>query len=250
MSAATELFQREVLEASKRLPVVVDFWAPWCGPCRTLGPVIEKVARELAGQIKLVKINSDESPEIAGAFNVRSIPNVIAFKDGKPVAQFTGAQPEAQVREFMRKLLPPPGEAALRVAETAMDEGQVDTAEELLQQLPADAAKSAALAGRIATLRQRIAFARAGKDGPSEEELRTKLAADAADHESRLALAGLYASQRRYAEAMDELLEIVRRARTWRDGEARKQLLAVLNLAAGDPELVATYRRKLASAMF
>jgi putative thioredoxin len=249
LSAVIETFQREVVEASKRLPVVVDFWAPWCGPCRTLGPIIEKVARELAGQIKLVKINSDESPELAGAFNIRSIPNVIAFKDGKPVAQFTGAQPETQVREFMRNLLPPPGEAALAQAEAAMDQGQTDAAEQLLDQMPAEAAKGA-LAGRIEALRQRIAFERAGENGPSEEELRAKLAADPNDHESRLALAGLLAAQRRYAQAMDELLEIVRRARDWRDGEARKQLLALLNLAAGDSELVATYRRKLASAMF
>lgn len=250
VSAATEVFEREVIEASKDLPVVVDFWAPWCGPCRTLGPIIEKVARELAGQVKLVKINSDENPELAGAFNIRSIPNVIAFKDGKPVAQFMGAQPEAQVREFMRKLLPPAGEAFVRQAEAALQQGDIDTADALLAQLPAEAAKSVELAKRIESLRQQIAFARAGAQGPAADELRARLAADPADHEARVALAGIYASQRRYAEAMDELLEIVRRARHWRDGEARKQMLAVLDLAAGNPELVATYRRKLASAMF
>jgi putative thioredoxin len=246
LSAATDTFQREVIDASKGVPVVVDFWAPWCGPCRTLGPIIEKVARELAGRVKLVKIDSDENPELAAAFNIRSIPNVIAFKDGKAVAQFMGAQPEAQVRAFMQKLLPPPGEEALQRAEAAMSEGQIDAAETLLDQVPADAA----LESRVDALRQRIAFARAGQDGPSADELRAKLAADPADHETRLALAGVLAAQPRYAEAMDELLEVVCRARDWRDGEARKQLLAVLNLAAGEPELVATYRRKLASAMF
>ena len=250
MSTATETFDTEVIEASKRLPVVVDFWAPWCGPCRTLGPIIEKVARELDGQVKLVKINSDEHPELASAFNVRSIPNVIAFKDGKPVAQFMGAQPEAKVREFMRTLLPPPGEALLQHAEAAVDDGRIDDAEELLEQLPAEAATHTVLASRINALRRRIEFARAGAGDEAEEELRAKLEADPGDHESRLALAGIYVARQRYAEAMDELLEIVRRGRDWRDGEARKQLLAVLDLAAADSDLVATYRRKLASVMF
>jgi putative thioredoxin len=246
MSETIAVFQREVLEASKSLPVVVDFWAPWCGPCRTLGPVIEKVAREFAGRVKLVKINSDDAPELSEAYNIRSIPNVIAFKEGRPVAQFMGAVPEQQVRSFFEKLVPSAGEEALRRAEELYAVGRLEDAEQALGAVPSDPAYAA----RVEALRQGIAYARAGEEGPAEEDLRAQLAANPGDHEARLALAGRYAAQRKYPEAMDELLEIVKRAKDWRDGEARKQLLAVLNLAAADRTLVAEYRRRLATALY
>jgi putative thioredoxin len=246
MDVTESTFEREVLEASKALPVVVDFWAPWCGPCRSLTPIIEKVAGQLAGRVKLVKVNIDENPGPAQAYGVRSIPNVIAFKDGAPAAQFVGAQPEGQVRAFFDKLLPSPSEEALERAEQHFAANRFDEAERELAAVKFDPDWDA----RVEALRQGIAYARAGKSGPGEEELRARLAADPADHEARLALAGLYASQRRYKEAMEELLEIVRRARDWRDGEARKQLLAIFNLAADQPDLVSEYRRKLASAIY
>ena len=105
VDVATPDFEREVLEASRALPVVVDFWAPWCAPCRALTPILEKLAAEYAGRIKLVKVNSDENQELAAAFGVRSIPDVMAFREGKPVAHFLGALPESQVRAFIDKLL-------------------------------------------------------------------------------------------------------------------------------------------------
>ena len=239
-------FEKEVLEASKTVPVIVDFWAPWCGPCRSLTPIIEKVVGEFKGRVKLVKVNSDENPELAQAFQVQSIPNVIAFKDGRAAAQFVGAQPESQVRAFVEKLLPSQMEAALKNAEALLAAGNLDDAERQLAVIKSDPS----IAARIEAVRQGIAYARAGDQGPAETELRAKLEANPADHETRLALAGLYAGQHRYQEAMDELLEILKRAKNWREGEARKQLIALFTLASSQPALVAEYRRKLASAMF
>jgi putative thioredoxin len=243
---STQTFEKEVLEASKTVPVVVDFWAPWCGPCRSLTPIIEKVVGEFKGRVKLVKVNSDDNPELSQAFQIQSIPNVIAFKDGRAVSQFIGAQPETQVRTFVEKLLPSQMEAALKNAEALLAAGNLDDAERQLAVIKSDPS----IAARIEAVRQGIAYARAGDQGPAEAELRAKVDANPADHETRLALASLYAGQRRYQEAMDALLEILKRAKNWREGEARKQLISLFTLASSQPALVAEYRRKLASAMF
>ena len=243
----TATFEREVLEASKTIPVVVDFWAPWCGPCKALTPIIEKVAAEFKGRVKLVKVNSDDNAELSQALGIRSIPNVMGFRDGRGVAQFVGAQPEATVRAFMEKLLAPSQmEEALKNAEALLAAGNLDDAERQLAVIKSDPS----IAARIEAVREGIAFARSGDQGPAEAELREKLTANPADHESRLALAALYAGQRRYQEAMDELLEILKRAKEWREGEARKQLLSLFSLASGQPALVSEYRRKLTSALY
>jgi putative thioredoxin len=249
MDVTTATFQTEVLDASKTIPVVVDFWAPWCGPCRALTPVIEKVAKDYAGRVKLVKVNSDENQEVSTACAIRSIPNVIAFKDGKPVEQFVGAVPEGQIRAFFDKLLPSAFELALARAEALYAEKKLDAAEAELAKVQPDLELDA----RVEALRQGIAFARAQENaaagGMGEAELKARVAANPADFDARLALAGLHAGASQWREAMDELLEILRKSKNWKDGEARRQMLAIFNLAAAEPELVSEYRRKLSSAL-
>ena len=240
ITAAT--FETEVLAASAQVPVLVDFWAPWCAPCKALGPILEKLEREYAGRFKLAKVNSDEQGELAQAFGIRSIPDVIAFRDGKPVAQFQGALPESQVRAFIDKLLPSPFEAKIAEAEKCIAEGRADEAEKLIADVPYNIDWET----RLEAVRAAIGYARAGGNAG---ELEARLSRNPDDHEARLALARRHAGARRYGEAMEALLEIVRRDKQWRDGEPRKELLNIFNLA-NDPELVSEYRRKLATALY
>jgi putative thioredoxin len=237
--SATE-FEQGVIEASRQQLVLVDFWAPWCGPCRTLTPILEKVVAEYGGRVKLAKINSDENQELATAFSIRSIPNVIAFRDGKAVSQFMGALPEGQVRAFIDKLLPP---EQLALAERAIEDKRLDDAERLLDEVKSNIDWDA----RVETLRQALAFARSGG---GEKDLAGKVDANPADLDSRLALAGALAARHDYRGALDQLLEIIRSNREWKDGEARKQMLAIFNLAVNDPGLVSEFRRKLSSALY
>ena len=277
MDVTADTFAKDVLEASREVPVLVDFWAPWCGPCRVLGPMLEKLADEYGGRFRLAKVNSDANPGLAREFNVRSIPDVRAFRGGREVDQFMGALPERQLREFIDRIVPSPAElerlraaelraardaagaiAALREAvdlEPAHDLARIDLAELLIEAGQHDEAARQLGAvrpdvdweARVGALQQAIGFARTGGN---EGDLSERVAANPADLEARLALAGVLAARKSWREAMDQLLEIIRRDKTWRDGTARKQLLAIFNLAAAEPDLVSEYRRMLSGVLY
>jgi putative thioredoxin len=271
-------FEQDVLVASRDVPVLVDFWAPWCGPCKTLGPVLEKLEREYGGRWKLVKVNSDENPELSAQFQVRSIPYLVAFSDGKAVAQVTGVQPESTLRALLEKLIPNPSQFEHRKAREALAQGQVALAEGHLKgALALDPSNDAARLDMVA-----IALGRGDRDGarvqfdtlsgkaaqesiyeamkarldaaervatlPAPEELEQRIAANPGDLQSRLDLADLQIAGGEHAKALAQLLEIVQRDRKFGDDVGRTKMLAVFDMAL-DPELLSEYRRKLSSAL-
>lgn len=272
-------FEAEVIEASKSMPVVVDFWAPWCAPCRVLKPVLESLAAEYGGKFKLAKLNTEDNQDIAATYGVRSIPDVMAFRDGKPVSHFLGAVPESEVRAFIDKLIPTPSEIEHARALGLRQAGELDQAEQALRRaIDLDRANflawldltglliqlgrldeaEAALAtmqpnidrdDRIAALRAALTFARAAESGGSEPELKEKIRLNPADHEARFALACRLAGKLCFREALEELIEIVRLQRNWNDDSARRQILAIFSLAQEQPDLVAEFRKKLASVL-
>lgn len=270
-------FPALVLERSHEVPVLVDFWAPWCGPCRVLKPILEKLSEEYGGRFLLAKVNSDENPALAARYGVRGIPNVKAFRHGELVDEFTGAMPERAVREFIERLLPSPADDLLREAAQLRGRGDLAAALQRLEAAaelaPKDDEVKRSLAevlielgrleeaqaqldaistpGRLdeATKRlvTRLEFARAAAE--DEMALRERLARNPDDMEARLRLAKHLVAAGHYAQGMDELLEMIRRDRRWNDEAARKTLLSVFELLGDDP-LVAEYRRKLASVLY
>jgi len=255
----------------------VDFWAPWCGPCRSLGPILEKLADEYQGRIRVVKINSDENQALAGQFGVRGIPNVKAVVDGQVVNEFTGALPEPAVREFIDSLLPSPAEPLRLEAQAARARGEGDATRKLLlqairldpkheqarldlvdvlldagdfaeaQRLLDEVAEDAKDRGRIERLAARLALAQGASGDADEKTLRARLEADAADLTARLELANLLALKQDYGGALEHLLEIVRRDRAFGDDIGRKTLLQIFSLLGPDSDLMREYRGKLSS---
>jgi putative thioredoxin len=270
-------FDHEVVARSRQVPVVIDFWAPWCGPCRTLGPTLEKLAREANGAWVLAKVNVDENPRLSQAFRVQGIPAVKAVRDGKLVDEFTGALPETQVRAWLKRLAPdeteqlieaagsmaasdPEGAAARYRLVLGSDPTNVTALFELgrLLLLQGDAEGAAVLREvpegtpfypRAQALLGLAAFFAEATDADSTT-LNEQILGQPADMAARYRLAALAARQGRYATAMEQLLTIVQRDRSFHDDGARKTLLALFEaLGSGEP-LVAEYRRKLASTLF
>jgi len=291
MFDATEAtFQQNVIDASHQLPVLVDFWAPWCGPCRALGPLLEKLESAYAGRFRLVKVNSDEHADLAAQFNVRGIPYVVAFVDGQPVNAFVGALPESQLRVFIDALLPNPSEierkkaaellaggdaaAALITLRAALalnpagDAVRWDLARVLLDQTvdttsPATAPPSLAeardvlaavsLAGQAEpqhrALLTRVDSKTRAAELPQRETLQARIAASPDDLQARLDLANLLIARADYEPAMEQLLEIVGRDRSFGDDIGRRTILSVFELMTDEPQRIGSYRRRLASAL-
>ena len=271
-------FEAQVLQASLQTPVVVDFWAPWCGPCQTLKPLLEKLAAEYRGRFLLAKVNSDENQELAAHFGVRSIPTVKVVYQGQLVDEFTGALPEDQLRAFLDRIaLPGQAEAGLREQAAALvAEGQLEAAlaklVEASQANPADQAvqldaidvllqlgrsdEAAQLlsgefkeeAERAQTLRARLALAQGAAD---PAPLEARLAAHPDDHACRLELAKAYAAHQRFREALEAALEVVRRDRFFGEGAGRQTLLDFFTALAGGQhdDLVREFRRKLSATL-
>ncbi len=266
-----ENFQSDLLATSMQVPVLLDIWAPWCGPCKQLSPVLEKLEEEFAGRFVLAKVNADEQPEISGqlsqAFGVRSIPFCVMFSGGEPVDGFVGALPEAQIREFLAKHVPGEDEAESAEetlqAEALLEEGQVESAMDLLQDalakdpandearfdliklLLSEGAVEAAQAmfeplaaratGPLAELRvsafgQYIAAVEAARLSRSPSELSADIDTNKRDFQARFDLARLFWAAGQNTQAMDELLEIIMRDKAWQDQAARKTYVAILEV--------------------
>ena len=286
--ADTASFETDVMAASHETPVIVDFWAPWCEPCKQITPVLEKSVRAAGGRVKLVKVNIDENPQVAQAFRVQSIPAVHAVVGGRPVDGFVGAVPESQIKSFIERLVgeigPTPVEQALERAAAALEGGDTGVASALFAQVlnhepdnpdaiaglarchieAGESAEARALLDRlddaqadhpaITGARSALAIAEqvAASAGSSDDRatLEARLAADADDHQARFDLAMVHYSANEREASVDQLLEIVRRDAEWNEAAARSQLLTLFEaFGQTDPVTIAA-RRRLSSILF
>ncbi|SAK72200.1 thioredoxin [Caballeronia fortuita] len=281
MDTTLATFENDVINASMLAPVLVDFWAPWCGPCKTLGPMLERLEAEAGGKWKLVKVNVDENQELAAHFQVRSIPHVVAFADGRPVDQFIGVLPEGQLREFIDRLVPAGADAERRIAQGAWaagnrklaidtikaalaldpgyDDARLDLIEWLIAERRIDEAKdedkllspktTQGIDARYNALKTELDAADAAADLPPADALIDAVNANPDDLDARFALANRLIAGRDYAGALEQLLAIVVRDRAFMDDVGRKTMLSVFELAANQPDLVSHWRRKLSAAI-
>jgi putative thioredoxin len=284
--ATTASFAKDVIDASARALVLVDFWASWCGPSKQLTPILEKVVRSYNGKVLLVKVNTDEQPAIAAQLRIQSLPTVYAFKDGRPLDGFMGAQPESQVRAFIDRLVGGAGDgeadiaAILEVAQTALDEGDLQGAAEayaaVLQEDQQNVDAIAGLArcylksGDTARAEQTLALvppekrtaavvesakaalelAKIAGKADNRSELEQRLAANPADHQARFDLAVALAARGSNEEALDHLLTIMRKDRKWNEEAARKQLVQLFDAWGPKDPLTVDGRRRLSSILF
>ncbi len=278
----TKTFVADVLETSRQVPVIVDFWAPWCGPCRQLTPILEKAVTAERGAVRLVKMNIDEHPEIAGQLGVQSIPAVFAFKNGQPVDGFMGALPESQVKAFIQRLLGPDTgeEAGLDQAKAAFDAGDIGGAAAafaaILQADPDNAEAVAGLArcyiaaGDFARAEQTLALVPPAKQNaeaylsakaalelakkagakPDIKGLEKAVGANERDWDARFKLAIALNAKGQRQQAMDHLFEIVRKDRAWNEDAARKQLVEFFEAWGAKDPLTQAGRQKLSSLLF
>lgn len=281
-------FMADVVETSQTVPVIVDFWAPWCGPCKTLGPMLEEAVKAAKGAVKMVKVNVDEAQMLAGQLQIQSIPTVYAFWQGQPVDGFQGAQPKSEITAFVERVIKAGGgespedglNEAVEAAEEMLSEGAaVDAAQTfaaILEEQPAHAAAYGGLvrahiamddldqaeailngapveiskSPELDAAHAQLELARQAADAGPVADLRAAVEADGDNHEARLELAKALQASGETAAAVDELLELFRRDRDWNDGAAKTQLFTIFDaLKANDP-IVLNGRRRLSSMIF
>lgn len=283
VETTTQTFMQDVIEASQERVVLVDFWAPWCGPCKQLAPMLEKAVRAFKGSVALVKMNIDQYPEIAGQLGIQSIPAVIAFRQGRPMDGFVGVQTEAQIRTFLERLAGPATDGVAELMEAAeaaraagdhqqaaalygevlqrdpehagaiaglgmvsVEAGDFDGAEEILQSITAEMAAKP----EIKALEKALALAQQAANLGGAAKLRQAVADNPDDHQARLDLAVALAAEGDRAGAVDELITIMRRDREWNEGAARTELINFFEAwGPSDPATLAG-RRKMASVLF
>ncbi len=284
VDVTTQSFMTEVIEASKTQPVLVDFWAPWCGPCKQLTPILEKVVKAAKGKVKLVKMDIDKHPDIPGQMGIQSIPAVIAFSNGQPVDGFMGALPESQVVAFLERLtkgkIVDEGADQLSAADDALAAGNASDAADIYAAILAqDSANIAALAGLarcyiatgnieqakktlaiipedkqsdavVAAARAALELAEQAMAAGPIDELQSKVAADPLDHQARFELAVALNGTNKRTEAADHLLSIVKRDRKWNDDGARKQLVTFFEAWGPTDPATLEGRKKLSSILF